>query len=407
MIIDRGFYVDNYVGTYHMEYNERLNTTLIVSDQHNYAKDEEILLPKKRIFSFEAPDDFLFLRLANLDITKDEEILAYCNEFGLPYSTQVCNDVELRLGKDTLRYARNLVIAANPGEYGRKDTMTREEFCRLATNVRKLMEFKMTLDQTEKTISDDSVLSLLYYLVYFTLFSHQEIYDYNETDPIPQTRTVRFQYAFHLFRRKNCGVNCLNDSIEYQLHQYLIYCERILSEPETVKDISVLSDLLSATTVLLREFYFTLIKKEAITYDGWLSGIMDGKEDVPRNVLKLINRNNLKSICVKVFGDIVNEGLVNVHPILSVTLLNGLSIAGLWKLNHQMEGIYMELFIELSKNSQYRLCDNPSCGNLFSVSRSRSNKRFCCHECAVLQAKRNERKRKKEQLVKGMDATKM
>lgn len=410
MLIDRGFNVDNYVGTYHMEYSETIGARMIVSEEFNRPTCDETPLEKKQIFSFDSSDKFLFLELANLDISKDEDILSYCNKYGLPYSSQVCTDVELGLASDVAPLAKEIIRDIKIGSdnnYFRQDTMAYDEFCRLALHVRLLLEFKAVLDATNQSISNESALKLLRFMIYFSLFSQEHIYDYSKDnpDPLPQTRTVRFQYSFHYFRRNNNYPNMKELPLEDQFVIFLAYCQGLMSNPELIRDSAIICDLASSTIKRLFYIYATLFKYEKIPENGWFSTIRSGTGDVPKDVLQHIDRDELRGICMEILRDIVNEGLINVHPRL-VLQSSEIGIQGRWKLNHQMEGIYMELFIELAKNSQYRLCDNPTCGKLFSASRNRPNKRYCCHECAELQAKRNQRAReraKKAEQVKSLD----
>ena len=109
MLIDRGFNVDNYVGTYHIEDNETIGARMIVSEEFNRPTCDEIPLKKKQIFSFDSSDKFLFLELANLNISRDEDILSYCNKYGLPYSSQVCTDAELGLASDVAPLAKEII----------------------------------------------------------------------------------------------------------------------------------------------------------------------------------------------------------------------------------------------------------------------------------------------------------
>ena len=401
MIIDKGFYVDNYVGTYRMVYDEELNATMIVSNERNCAAEGEKSLKKKRIFCFDSSDEYIFLKLANLDISDDEEILKYCNSYGLPYSSQLCMDNELHIDEDIEYVARDFIRASARSKYSAFDTMDREEFRRIATTIRMLVEFKNVLNEAHTSSRSSIAKELIYYLVYFSLFSHEEIYEYDNTDPIPQTRTVFFQYSFQHFCREiesqESGL-----SIEEKLYVYLQYTKELSEKWHNGtlqgKRIPYLKiNMPSYTLQTIMSFYQLLFARKLLGTNGWLTKIKDGINEVPEAALSLLPLGALKEACVRVFSDIVNEGLVCVNPWLIADDSKQLTVEGHWRLKHQMEGIYMELFIEIAKNSQYRRCDNPTCAKLFSVSRNRPNKRYCCHECAALQAKRNERKRKRAQ----------
>lgn len=400
MLIDRGFSVENYVGTYRVEYSETIEAKMIVSEEFNHPIGDEKELKKKQIFAFDSSDEFLFLKLANLDVSNEKDVLDYCNKYGLPYSSQVSADTENGLDSDVTQLARETIAAIkfdSDNKYLRQDTMTYDEFCRLATHVRLLLEFKAVLDSASQAITDEATLKLLRFMIYFSLFSQEHIYNYSvdNPDPLPQTRTVRFQYAFHYYRRNADDPKVKELPIEAQLLSFLGYCYKLMSSPEEICDSAIISDLASNTGSKLYQFYMTLFKYEKIPNNEWLSMIRNGGDTVPKDVVLFVNKTQLRKLCIKILSDIVNEGLRSIRPQLVLESKEGFEIEGQWKFHHQMEGIYMEFFIELAKSSQYRLCDNPTCGNLFSASRNRPNKRYCCRECAMLQAKRNQRARER------------
>lgn len=400
MLIDRGFSVENYVGTYRVEYSETIEAKMIVSEEFNCPIGNEKELKKKQIFSFDSADEFLFLELANLDVSNEKDVLTYCNKYGLPYSSQVCMDTEIGFDADVTKLAREVIGSIKIGsdnKYLRQDTMTYDEFCRLATHVRLLLEFKTVLDSTSQVISDESALKLLRFMIYFSLFSQEHIYDYSmdNPDPLPQTRTVRFQYSFHYFRRNTDYPNMKELPLEEQFFVFLRYCHGLTTHEKEIRDSAVICDLASSTISKLFRFYVMLFGCEKISENGWFSMIRNGAGTVPEDVLPSVDKMHLRKLCIEILSDIVNEGLRSIRPQLVLESKEGFEIEGQWKFHHQMEGIYMEFFIELAKNSQYRLCDNPTCGKLFSASRNRPNKRYCCRECALLQAKRNQRARER------------
>lgn len=445
MIIDKGFDVENYVGTYEMIEDKTLDATMIVSKESRIPADDGTTLTKKQIFRFNSPNEHLFLKLANLDASNDSEILDYCNQYGLPYSLQALNDRELQLDDEAnTEVARRIISYALDDGYPKHDAMDRLEFRRLATHVAHLMNLKSALDKADaeltgsptntkragaeridakKVMSLDTTKTLIQYLVFFSLFSQEFIYDFNNEDPQPQTHTVRFQYDFHFFRRKNHFYENGKDrcSIEYQLFLYLIQCGNLQLEGSKSGPLNeqvhlqTITHLTSVTTSSLISFYRILLENDLFPENGWISKIQeittgqregkvtDQSKYIPDDIQEVVKPHALLDLCRMVFRDIVNEGIVNVKPRLvldNVTRkdkrnLNQTTFRGHWRLRHQMEGVYMELFIELAQNSLYRRCQNLTCGKLFPASRNRPNKIYCCHECAALQAKRNERARKK------------
>lgn len=83
---DYGIKVKSFVGTYHIEKYDDIE--YIVSEECYPAYEGEKELRQKTLFIEDfKKNDYLLLALTNVDISKDEEIIAYCNEFGLPVSS--------------------------------------------------------------------------------------------------------------------------------------------------------------------------------------------------------------------------------------------------------------------------------------------------------------------------------
>ena len=62
MIIDRGFFVDNYVGHYHMQ--DHKGEKYIVSEEQRFSQDDKHKLQKKRIFEFDNRDyEYIYMEL--------------------------------------------------------------------------------------------------------------------------------------------------------------------------------------------------------------------------------------------------------------------------------------------------------------------------------------------------------
>ena len=395
MLIDRGFYVDNYVGTYEMVHDEELGTTLIVSKEYNRARDGESPLAKKRIFEFDSKnDDYILLNLANLDIESDEAILDYCNKYGLPYSSQICYDSEYRIDLDVNFATAKVISDLHREKYSRQDTMSRDEFCRLAIQIRKMMELKTILDS--KSLNRNTCSELIPLLIFFAFFSHEFVFDYDESAFHPQTRSVRIQYSFQIFRRLNCEILLLSPI--RQIEVFLQYATYMSQNPKHLigKDISVLSDLGSETFAKLSKMMSELLGESNDSYNNLFSYQNYGEIQFEDKIQYNGEMEDLLQLGVMIFCDIVNEGLGNASPQL---VLENETIRGEWKLLFQIQGIYMEFFLELAKDSQYRKCANPTCDKFFSASRNRPNKMYCCHECAALQAKRRERSRNKMRLL--------
>ena len=398
MVTDKGFYVDNYVGTYRMEFCKDLNAMIIVSAEQNYPMQGEKQLKRKRLFEHNARDnDYIYIALANVDLNSDASILAYCNRYGLPYSSQLIYEKYNWLGPDVdVETASRIALLGNSA-FCKNDMMTKTGFCEAVIIVRELIRLQELI--REKNFTDTSYTEFVSVLLFFTFFSHINHYSYDPDEyALPRERLMRFQYEFHLFRLKH-GIRDGN-SYCYDVIKFLDFIEQRRKCIESVESTRLQADISSTEVDLviaaLAPFLYSrgldgcVNIAHSFTYESF--GDIKFESEVTSNNSKN-NIENLRKLGLEVFRSIINEGLEFITPSLSFE--DGM-LRGDWKLSYQMSGIYMELFLEASSNALVRQCANPTCGHYFSVSRSDPRKRYCCRECAVLEAKRRERRKKKE-----------
>jgi len=432
MLIDKGFFVDNFVGTYEMVEDEELGCTLIVSKEFNHADESigEKPLQKKRIFEFDTGDDhYIFLDLANVDILSPKSILSYCNQYGLPYSSQLCYDNELGIRKDIEDDLATYISKREAGnKYARQDTIDCLEFCRHAVRIRSLVELKDILNRKTSGVMVQTRLIPL--LIYLLLYNREFVYDYDLSDYerpeiLPKTRLMNFQFWFHLFRR---GDSWLMDTLTpaQQVVFFIQQYKYFLNHPDQVKDPMVLSHMRSEDnlkTVKILEKMFIDSPKENIEtgqkprivfdLDLWKGRCSIGANAELLHSLKHTKNqfsvdeygrvtfsdkidytgdiSELFQLSFEVIRDVINEGLSRITPEM---ILEDSKLRGTWFLEHQMAGIYMELFSQLADDAQYRLCKNPPCRKFFSVSRTNSNKEYCCKECGNADRQRRRRAKK-------------
>lgn len=227
MVTDKDFYVENYVGTYRIEFCEDLNEIVIVSHECILPVQGEKKLRKERLFEYGAKnDDYLYLALANVDVDSDSSILAYCNKYGLPYSSQLIWEKRKWLGPDVDVETASRSDQVDTSTFCRNDMMTKAGFCEMVVIVRKLIRLRTLIN--EKSYTDASYTELTSTLLFFIFFSHSSHYDYSPNEyALPRERLMRFQYEFQLFSRKRnqnqedrysyCHtVSCFLASIEQQ-----------------------------------------------------------------------------------------------------------------------------------------------------------------------------------------------
>lgn len=398
MVTDKGFYVENYVGTYRMEFCKDLNTMVIVSNECICPGPGEKALKKKRLFEYSARDnDYLYIALANVNIDSDPDILDYCNKYGLPYSSQLIYEKSKWLGSDVDIETVNRLAQADTSSYYKNDMMTKNGFCEAVVIARRLMELRTMISQ--KDFTDSTYTQFVSILIFFTFFSHINHYDHTpDAYALPRERFMRFQYEFQRFCVENGWWN--GQPGYYAIVDFLAYIEREQRFVEDIESEHIQADISSTGIKLAVSSLGSLLYSRNIdggfnfthsfTYDSF-GNVKFQKELTYNNDQNDIE--NLRKLGVELFRSVVNEGLEFITPSLS---FEDEGLHGDWKLSYQMSGIYMELFLEASSNALVRQCANPTCGHYFSASRSDPRKRYCCHECAVLEAKRRERRKKKE-----------
>lgn len=388
MVIDKDFYVDNYVGTYRFEFDKELCQMIIVSEEYNHPMAGEPELKKKRIFEYDARDnDYIYLNFANVDIDSDSAILSYCNRYGLPYSSQLIRDKMFWIGPDIDDETARIVAQSSPSKYARNDLMSVTGFCEAVIIVRKLMRLRALIN--EKQLSNASYTELISTLLFFLFFSHENHYEYNlKEDVLPKERLSRFQYEFQLFRRRN-GFDTRYPSWA-GIVSFLHHIENLRKYTENLESLQLRVDLSARAVEQTVAILSPLLDNHFFLCESY--GDIEFEDELTCNEDQ-DSMETLRQFGVEVFRSVINDGLGFTTPSLN---WENEALHGSWQLSYQMNGIYMEMFLEAAMNAMVRQCANPTCGKFFSVSRGRPNKRFCCHECAVLEAKRRERRRKRK-----------
>lgn len=284
MMIDRGFSIENYVGTYNMVKDKEVDATLIVSNEFNYAKDGEEELKKKQIFQYDrASDDYIFLNLAHVDIDSDKSILEYCNKYGLPYSSQISFDEESGVGEDTRKDIARYVNARINDLYQRKDTMDRLEFCRLAVQIRKMLELKVILDRErekgkkirglkEQETANRSLCSeLIPLLTYLVFYSRAFIYDYDfsfnydkdftDEGALPYTRIMSLQYDFHFACKRNSRIYDKLTPAD-KIATFIGQCKNLIGNLGRIGDSMTVCDLTSEEDIRVLNVFNQIFKED-------------------------------------------------------------------------------------------------------------------------------------------------
>ncbi len=91
--------------------------------------------------------------------------------------------------------------------------------------------------------------------------------------------------------------------------------------------------------------------------------------------------------------DAINAKIRESTP--ELTLINGQLIPN-WSFSSLTQAMYTELFFKINPYNRIRKCANPTCNGYFTLSKDNSRKIYCCNSCAQLMAKRKQRLREKQ-----------
>jgi len=380
---------ENYVGTYRMIDVE--GRRMIVSYEFHPAQGEEPPLKTRRLCVEDfLQNDYLLVRLANVDIAIDLSILAFCNEFGLPCSSAKVKDLypkHMIVGLDVPEY----VIAEWEGPLFRHDSISRNEFCRFVTTVRHMLYIK---DEIDVNVQQRNPLKMLLHLL--PLIYYERMREYNQTwdDPEQHTPTLQFQYYFlkYLENYMEESRPVIPDLTDFGMELSKIAMDK---DRKASSDTEMLFRLLKAetgkrlynlTVEIIDTFsgYENPIQRDAYNNIAVAEGI-----DIPDKLAAL-----MYEIAPTVLSDVVTENLHDVRPQLCIS--DEGKLQSNWQFNYLYEGIHLELLLLLTTNSFFRKCGNPKCYKIFHLSSSRSDKKFCSRTCALADAKRKQRMLDKE-----------
>lgn len=373
---DSGLSVRNYIGTYHLKKYD--DTFIIVSEEFHNPRGNELPLKTKTLYVDDfKTNDYLLLRLANVDITKTESILEFCNKYGLPYSSAIIDDINPGYYLWGLEIPENQYAQMYP--FYRNDYMLLDEFYRHARCARMLMEVKNELEATQPNYNN-----LLNYLLPMLLSFRSELYICDEIEPT--TATTRFQKYFlqtcSKYQKKNPD-SSFNDQVNF----FLVEFKKDITRPhETLFSPDIRSGYWIALANLLLDLTKSNLLK-CIQFDKLHQLSFQIKESIPNTI-----ENKLLKIGPRILIDTINEGLSQIHPKLSY--VDGHYIND-WDIRFQYEGLLVELSLLLSAGNQIKKCANPTCEKFFT-SNGHRNKMYCSERCGKLVAKRRQRQRDAE-----------
>lgn len=383
MIVNKGFSFSNIVGKYAItadkaQMNSRTEDNLII--QTIYPGN------LKKLYSYNSYDDgSIAYEFAAIDINDLDDIISFCNKYGLILS----NRLKANVTNDYIFFSSNKIDFSEVVPASQYDYIYLHNFRREVTIMNCLLGLKSALDADDAV---EIVKNIVPVLIAYT----------NKTCVPFDTETENFNYYFYRFMKGNNENNryYLKDEY-YHIHKAVL--DYLNSLDDYVVTVSMygdeyienrgyssifhstwqayhglLSKLLSVTDVL------TDCNGENIEYSVPITDELLDKADITNEKLKIY-----AAICI---SDLMNSQTRFITPVLN--LENG-SLISDWQISSLLEAMYMELMVTFSPNTQIKKCANPTCNFHFDVGIGNNRKIYCSRECAQLMAKRKQRFRDK------------
>lgn len=275
-----------------------------------------------------------------LSVTSPDDLINFFNKYGILFSESISYK------ERTLDYSEFLSFKEN------RD---------LIIYTRKVLELKQAIDE-------NNYIKMLLCCIYF-IFHKEESYD-DYLLPMFNTNALNYHYNEFL-NDPDISYKTLSESISlYAQYIQTPYCD------ESKNEIDLFNSLFDIVNTIKLQY---IDNKGTINIDNTTKINIDQ-----------INYNKILVIAKNVLTDIINEEIFSIHPELSYCAN---SLHPDWKVNSLWECMYLELFLEFSKDNFIKQC--PCCESFFTVPSSNTRKIYCSARCSGLMAKRMQRERER------------
>lgn len=311
----------------------------------------------------------LAIAFANIDENDKKQVLAFCNAYGLPYSSQRClgkrahlddenhsmliNDFsfiddtlylgDVLAGKDYAGTDAEVTLNYTLFEVDEMDIMSLRLFARCVKIVRSLLIVQSYLFRHEGTQA-----GVIYALAYLLHYSARGIHYL-----LPRIKTPTLKAAEYFATRKRISHTQLLKSIRKADADYACQLQNFLA----VVDKHMLHTLADYDKDLLTKKQLTAIILA---------------EDIPSISLD-------HTFARRVLLDIINDNIYTARPQMDLAQEK---FTSLWQCSYLMQAIYLDLYQLLLNPGEYHRCANLECSNYFLISGRRADKRYCCNRCA-------------------------
>ena len=311
----------------------------------------------------------LAIACANIDESDKTQVLAFCNAYGLPYSSQRClgkrahlddenhsmliNDFSfidetLYLGdilaeKDYAATDAEVTLKYTLFEVDEMDIMSLRLFARCVKIVRSLLTLQSYLCRHEGTQA-----GVIYALAYLLHYSARGIHYLLPRIEAPTLRTAEYFATHKRISHTQLLKNIRKTDADYacQLQDFLAIVDKHMLHT-------------------LDDYDKDLLTKKKLT-------AIILAEDVPGISLD-------HAFARRVLLDIINDNIYTARPQMDLAQEK---FTSLWQCSYLMQAIYLDLYQLLLNPGEYHRCANPECSNYFLISGKRADKRYCCNRCA-------------------------
>ena len=317
----------------------------------------------------------LAIAFANIDENDKKQVLAFCNAYGLPYSSQRCLEKRAHLDDenhsviindfsfiDTTLFMGDILVekdyAANDAEVtlnytlfevDEMDIMSLRLFARCVKIVRSILTIQSYLVKREGTQAD--VIYALAYLLHYSarglhyLLPRIESPTLRAAEYFATIKRISYTQLLRQVRKKDADYAC-------QLQSFLALADEHL-------------------LLTLADYDKGLLTKKQLT-------TMIDNEHTNNAVLDY-------AFARRVILDIINDNIYTARPQMHMVQEK---FTSLWQCTYLMQAIYLDLYQLLLNPGEYHRCANPKCSNYFLISGRRADKRYCCNSCASAMGKK-------------------
>lgn len=340
--------------------------------------------PDTILFNNSIPNDNTHLIFANLNIESMSEIIKFCNEYGLLFSSLLARDnTDEYSDIFTTKINKNYKLQEN---YQGFDYMSLKTFILYATVIKAIYEIVVELNKIEKNIKNNEIVSnslikigknlilllknigekyyllKLYYIspqltifpvvarYFYSLYKANFYKRFNEKRDIVVEAFAPYYYEgiqntfspFYksLYRRKVEYIICPNylDIIKLYKYQKTDHNDLLFSNQ-------------TLTNITLKD-----------------------------NYIKFFNFNKFKATVYSIISDILNEENSKICPWLFYNAKDN-KVLSKFLLKYLGQAILLETFFSVSDDDIIKKCAYERCDKFFSVRYCRHDKKYCSDEC--------------------------